>query len=306
MIGLINSTSHDHASVKVRDDLPAPHPASNEALVRVEASTVNRGELALLRARPVGWHPGQDVAGTVVERAADGTGPEVGTRIVGLVEAAGWSSLAAVPTDRMAELPDEISTAVAATFPIAGLTALRTLELPGSLLGRRVLVTAAAGGVGWMQAHLAVAGGAAVTAVTRREHLRQPLLDGGISHVVASSEDSDHSFDVVLDGIGGAHLATAITKTRPGGHIVLYGASDPGRASVSLLDFIGHENATLHTSFSYADSGHIGNQLTRLVRLVASGACSPLIGAQQAWSEANVLIDAIAAGGIDGKAVLTF
>jgi NADPH:quinone reductase len=59
-----------------------PRPGNGEALIAVRAFSINRGELDLLRTRTDGWRPGQDVAGVVVEPAADGSGPAAGTRVV--------------------------------------------------------------------------------------------------------------------------------------------------------------------------------------------------------------------------------
>src|SRR5690242_1740421 len=116
-----------------------PRPRSGEALVAIRAFSVNRGELDLLQTRTSRWRPGQDIAGVVVEPAADGSGPAAGTRVVALVEQAGWAELAAVPVSRLAPLPAKVGTEQAAALPLAGLTALRTLRLAGDLLGRRVL-----------------------------------------------------------------------------------------------------------------------------------------------------------------------
>src|SRR6266550_7702419 len=77
-----------------------PTPAADEALVAVRAFSINHGELALLKTRTNQWRPGQDVAGVVVEPAADGSGPPPGSRVVALVEEAGWAELAPVPTAR--------------------------------------------------------------------------------------------------------------------------------------------------------------------------------------------------------------
>jgi NADPH:quinone reductase len=60
-------------------EAPEPTPRSGQAVVGVRAFSVNRGELALLKARPAGWRPGQDVAGVVVQPAAHGTGPAATT-----------------------------------------------------------------------------------------------------------------------------------------------------------------------------------------------------------------------------------
>src|SRR2546429_1239516 len=166
-----------------------PEPAAGEAIVEVHAFSVNRGELALLSIRPEGWRPGQDIAGVVVRQAADGSGPPAGTRVVALVDQAGWSQRAAAPTARMAVLPNEVSFAAAATLPVAGLTALRTLRYGGFLLGRRVLVTGAAGGVGRFAVELAARAGARVTGVVGSPQRAQGLRELGAVEVVTKMED---------------------------------------------------------------------------------------------------------------------
>ena len=68
--------------------------------------------------------------------------------MTGLVRSGAWAQLAAVPADRMAPVPPQVSDAQAAALPTAGLTALRVLEVAGLVLAKRVLVTGATGGVG--------------------------------------------------------------------------------------------------------------------------------------------------------------
>src|SRR5260370_27230096 len=118
----------DGPAVTAVDD---PRPGSGEALVAVRAFSINRGELDLLQTRTDAWRPGQDIAGVVVEPAADGSGPAAGTRMVALVEQAGWAELAAVPVSRLARLPTQRGIEQAAALPLAGLPALRTQRLPG-------------------------------------------------------------------------------------------------------------------------------------------------------------------------------
>ena len=169
------------------DDVDEPRPAPNETLIKVEAFSVNRGETFLLERSvpagredcrggsnaptppfsprqssrpgdavpvhgesglPAGWRPGKDVAGLVVQAAADGSGPRIGQRVVAHPAGLGWAEYAAVPTDRVAVLPDTISTVVAAALPLAGLTALRLLRAAGCVAGHRLLLTGASGGSG--------------------------------------------------------------------------------------------------------------------------------------------------------------
>jgi NADPH2:quinone reductase len=69
--------------------VPDPQPAPAEALVQVEAFSVNRGELGLFGRRPEGWRPGQDIAGRVLAAATDGSGPPVGARVTAMVDFGG-------------------------------------------------------------------------------------------------------------------------------------------------------------------------------------------------------------------------
>src|SRR5436190_4642955 len=106
MLALVNTPS---APITVElNEVPEPVPMADEALVEVHAFSLNRGELALLAGRPEGWRPGQDVAGVVVQAAADGSGPGKGTRVVALVDGAGWAQRVAAPTARMAALSDNV------------------------------------------------------------------------------------------------------------------------------------------------------------------------------------------------------
>ena len=96
----------------------------------------------------------------------DGSGPPVGSRVVGHVDSGGWAEQAAVPTHRLAELPEEM-TFVAAALPLAGLAALRLLRVTGPLSRRTILLTGASGGLGhYYFTKLAAGQGALVTAIT--------------------------------------------------------------------------------------------------------------------------------------------
>jgi NADPH2:quinone reductase len=289
--------------VALSSGVPEPAPAPGEALVAVEAFSLNRGELALLKGRPAGWRPGQDIAGTVVAAAADGTGPAAGTRVAALVEGAGWAERAAVPARALAALPGSVELAAAATLGIAGRTALRTVALGGSLLGRRVLVTAA-GAVGRFQIQLAALAGAEVVAVSRRPGAAPALRGEGAAGVVATVADADGLFDVVLENVGGRALAAAVDKVAPGGTVVLIGASDPEPAPLALTSFFGHENAVVRSYFSYAEPVPPGQDLATLAGLLASGRLTAPIGWHTSWDSTNDALDALAGGKIDGKAVL--
>src|SRR5581483_11406740 len=105
----------------LRDDLPEPTVKPDECVIEVRAFAINRGEMNLLQQRANGWTPGQDVAGTVAQAAADGSGPAAGTRVVGAADWGGWSQRVNVPTNRVGTLPEKVSYPEAAALPVAGL-----------------------------------------------------------------------------------------------------------------------------------------------------------------------------------------
>jgi len=279
-----------------------PVPRDDEVLVDVRAFSLNRGELTLLRTRPDGWRPGQDVAGVVARAASDGSGPAPGTRVVAIVEWEGWAQRVAVPAQRLAVLPEQVSFEQAATLPIAGLTALRTLRLGGPLLGRRVLVTGASGAVGRFAVELAANAGARVAAVARSEE--RGLAELGAGEVVADIADASGNYDLILESVGGASLGTAISLVAPRGVIVLLGNSSRSPTPIDFRDFHGHEDACLRTFFSAFQGEDFTPDLTLLVDLIAAGRLHPPLGHVDSWRNVNDGLDRLAARKVHGKVVL--
>jgi NADPH2:quinone reductase len=285
-------------------EVESPSPAPNEALVAVRAFSVNRGELALLAARTEDWRPGQDLAGVVIEPAADGTGPAPGARVAAQVEQAGWAELVPVPTDRLAVLPGAVRIEQAASLPLAGLTALRTLRLGGDLLGRRVLITGANGGLGRFQTELAALGGGRVTAVADPRHEKE-LTALGAGTVVADPADADADQHLIIDSVGGDSLAAALAKVAPAGTIVVCGTSSGVKTPIDVYDFIGHEGARLVSYLSYAHPEPPGPDLRTLLDLVATDRLHPTLGLVADWSQLSDVLAALQHRRLSGKAVLT-
>ncbi|MFD9405724.1 zinc-binding dehydrogenase [Streptomyces sp. NPDC059989] len=314
----------------VREEVPEPRPRPDEALVKVEAYSVNRGETFQLEAPAPGWRPGKDVAGLVVRSAADGSGPEVGRRVVGHPPAAGWAEYAAVPTDALAVLPDSLPAVRAAALPLAGLTALRLLRTAGPVAGRRILLTGASGGVGHYFTELAAAAGAEVTAVTAAPERGHRLLELGAVQVVRDPADAEGAyapdtpdtpyapyapdtpyapstpFDLVLESTGGTALPAALARLRRGGTLIWFGQAGRKPVTLDFFDFFkGPESATLR-HFHYADSDTpYGEDLATLVRLVASGRLHPEIGRVADWAETDATLTDLRERRIRGNAVLT-
>jgi len=291
--------------------VPEPSPQSHEAVVEVRAASLNRGELRHLETAAVGWRPGWDLSGVVLARAADGSGPEVGTRVVGLMRAGAWAERVPVATHLLAALPEEVSFAEASTLPVAGLTALTALARRGSLLGLRVAVTGAAGGVGWFAAQLAARAGAHVTGVARGADRLLPLIErGAVDTAVTTLADADGAFDLVLESTGGAELAVALSRLAPGGMVVNYGNSSRTATTFNVSDFYGRGGVALQGLFLFDELVRRGNSGARdlavLAELVAAGELVPPISVTAPWRAPWPAMQALVERSLVGKAVLDF
>jgi NADPH:quinone reductase-like Zn-dependent oxidoreductase len=298
------STPNGPSRTELRDGIDVPDPAPGEVLVAVRAFAVNRGELSLLASRD-GWQPGQDVAGVVERAAADGSGPPAGTRVAGLAEWHGWAEYVGVPTERMATLPDGVGDVQAAALPMAGTTAVGVLEAGGGpLLGSRVLVTGASGGVGRYAVQLAALGGARVTAVARPERAGALLAVGAGEVVAATADADDAAFDLVLESEGGASLEAAVAKVAHHGTVVTFGNSSREPARISFTDFAPRD-ARIQSYFSSHHAPDAGRRLQLLVDLVAEGRLDAGVGLEASWEDLDDALEALASRQVSGKVVLT-
>ncbi len=294
-----------NGGLRLATDLPEPTAQGSELLVGVRAFGVNRGELSLLRERVDGWRPGQDLSGVVIAAAADGSGPAVGTRVVGVVDAAAWSERVALPTAWAAAIPDEVSFEQAASLPVAGLTAYRALLNGRSVLGRNVLVLGATGGVGQFAVQLAVASGARVTAQVSSPERADEVRRLGASQVTVDlSEDGLGPFQLICAGVVGDTLTAAVRKMAPGGMAIVYGAVG-GEAKLGPAEWLGAPNARIMGIIGSQPEDERGVDLGVLASLIADGRLDPVLGEVRDWQEAQAVLDGLRQRNIRGKAVLT-
>lgn len=290
-------------------DVPDPEPQPIQATVEVRAVSLNRGECVTLRQQTEdGWRPGWDLAGVVVRQAADGTGPAAGARVVGWVNGGSWAERTAVRTDHMAALPEGLGFDVAATLPVAGLTALETLARRGGLLGTRVAITGAAGGVGRFAVQLAHRGGAHVTGIVGRPERAQGLTELGADDVVVGFEPDGEPFDLILESVGGASLAAAIDRLAAEGVVVSIGNSSNETTSFDPRILYRKGAPRIEGFFVTWEllHGRIGSEeLSYLASLAVTGGLESRIDLRISWHDAAAAVDTLLERRVAGKAVLT-
>ncbi|MBI4270860.1 MAG: zinc-binding dehydrogenase [Candidatus Rokubacteria bacterium] len=285
-----------------------PVPDRGEAVVRVRAISLNRGEVRRSGMAAAGWRPGWDLAGEVERAAGDGSGPRLGARVVGLLPEGAWAERVAVPTQALAALPDKVTFSQAATFPVAGLTALHALAKGGQLVGRRVLVTGATGGVGDFAVQLARLAGAHVTASARRADQAPALRTLGAHDVVVGDEiPPSPKYDLVIESVGGRTLGTALAALERGGVCVTLGVSASAEVTFDTRTFFATGRTTLYGFYLFlelgTESASVG--LKRLADLVAAGQRAPHVSLERPWGEIAQVAQDLMARRFPGKAVLT-
>ncbi|MFJ2081225.1 zinc-binding dehydrogenase [Micromonospora chokoriensis] len=282
-------------------ELPDPVPGPRQVLVEVRHAAVNAGEIRHLDVWPAGRVLGFDAAGHVVRGAADGSGPREGDRVVAF-GAGAWARLAAFDVDSVAVVPAAVDLAEMAALPMVGLTALRTLRTSGPLLGRRVLITGASGGVGRVAVQLARHGGAYVVAVVGSVTRGAGLTDLGADEVAVGLDAIVEPVDVVLETVGGAHLVAAWGLLAPGGvlHSIGWASGEPAVFPVNSTFAPGAARALR----SFGDATAAGPDLAILADFVARGALRAPIGWRGSWQRLGAAADALRERRVAGKVLL--
>jgi NADPH:quinone reductase len=284
-------------------DVDEPAAGESEALIEVRATALNFGEVHFIdQMRRPGEVPGWDAAGVVLQAAADGSGPAVGSRVVGFHGAGGWAERRAVPTENLAQLPDSVEFGPAAALPVAGVTALQALRALGPVVGRRVLITGASGGVGRFGVQLAARAGAHVIAAVGSAARGAGLVQLGAAEVVVGLADVTEPVFGVLDNVGGQLLAEAFSLVDEGGS-----AQSIGMASnqPTTIDFeVQRRRGARKRLEPFTVRTPFGPDLAYLVELLAAGELDPQVGLRVSWNEVADAAEALLDRRVPGKAVL--
>jgi NADPH:quinone reductase len=293
-------------------DVALPPAAPDDVTVRVTAISLNRGEVnRALSASEAGARPGWDFAGVGEAAAADGSGPAAGTRVVGMLATGAWAERLRAPSNAVAALPDGVSDAQAATLPVAGLTALHALRQGGLLLGRKVLVDGATGGVGHLAVQLAATSGAVVYGQVRRPEQKAMIAEWCGDRVIVAADlraaASSGPYHLVLDSIGGSALAAALTMLQPNGTCVHFGVSESPASTIESGAFFRQGGVRLYGLILFHELRQVepaGPGLAVLAQEVALQRLRPHIEIEAPWTDIAGIARRLIAREFAGKAVL--
>jgi NADPH:quinone reductase-like Zn-dependent oxidoreductase len=270
--------------------VPYPHAAENDVIVRVCAAGFTPGELDW----PGSWAdragrdrtpsiPGHEVSGVVTELGYGTTGLYVGQRVFGITDWCRNGTLAefvAVEARNLAPLEAGVDAILAAALPISGLTAWQGLFVHGRLAaGQTIIIHGAAGAVGSVAVQLACEAGARVIGTGRAAH-RQTVLDLGAHFFMDLHHDrlaDIGEVDMVFDVIGGQILRRSETLVRSGGALV--SIAEPPRVPPGIaraIFFVVEPDRT---------------ELMELERRLRDGRLRPLVGAIHSLEDAPAAFD---------------
>jgi len=309
---------HDYGGPEVLcyEGAPIPEPGPRDVLVRVHAAGVNpadrqiRAGLRFRLEKPFAFIPGCEVSGVVEKRGADITGLTVGDEVYGMTGfGGGYAEYVVAAGDRLGRKPASLDHVHAAALPVAALTAWDALfEVGGLVAGQRVLIHAAAGGVGHIAVQLAKWRGAQVISTGsagNEAFLRELGVDEFIDYRTTAFESVVRDVDVVIDAIPREAndktdvlaletMARSWAVLRDGGILVSICANPtPGPDAVAR---------GLRGAYAGATPG--GDLLSRIAGLVDDGKLKPDVGTILPLREARHAHELVQTGHTRGKIVL--
>lgn len=236
---LVKNGSADQA-FELRD-VSISAPSRGQLKIKVAAIGINYADImsrhgVYRAAPPLPFIPGYDVAGYIDEIGEDVEGFSVGDRVVAMVRFGGYSQYVLAETNAVAKLDDKTDFAEACAFAVQGMTAFYAAYHCQNLLPEeKVLIHAAAGGVGTALTQLCKAKGCFVIGVVsnddKAEFFKQQGGDLAINHrnedyvQVLEDKFGKHKIDVIFDNVGGKSIQKAKSLLADAGRIVSYGAA---------------------------------------------------------------------------------
>lgn len=274
--------------------LKDPVPAKGEALVRVMAAGLNFADLLMIegkyQVRPaLPFVPGMEFAGVIEALGPDTSGPAPGTRVLGVCGTGALAERLSMPVDRLLPLPDGMTYAEAAGFPIAyGTSHLALSWKAGLQAGETLLVTGAAGGVGLTAIEIGKRLGSRVIASARGADRLAVAEAAGADHLIDSEapglKDALRALggvDVVYDAVGGPAFDDILRACKPDGRLLAIGFAS-GRVPQIPANILLVRNLTVSGFWYGGYETHaptrVRDSLSELLGWWADGSLRPHVG----------------------------
>ncbi len=306
----------DRSGLRFEPDWPdPPPPGPGEVSVAITAAALNFPDLLMLSGGyqfhpELPFIPGTEACGRVMAAGAGVTLP-IGSRVIVGARSGTFAERITVPATNVRPVPVGLSDAEAAAFTVGALTAWVGLVERGRLVaGERVLITGAGGGMGLAAVALAKALGAAVTAIASSPARLEAARAAGADQLVLADRAAPvidaGEIDLVFDPVGGALAMPALRTLRRGGRYLIIGFAGGrppplplNRALLKEIEIIGVRAGEQGRQDPAAGRRHIAAIDAHATAL------RPHIGLSVPLAEAARAFDAMAAGTLVGKAVLT-
>ncbi|MFS0688535.1 NAD(P)-dependent alcohol dehydrogenase [Sporosarcina sp. 179-K 8C2 HS] len=303
-------------------EVAAPIPKPNEVLIRVQASSINFGNLVLLTGKPLPARlafgltkpkypiPGGDMAGIVEARGANVTRFQVGDEVYGDLSGCGWGAFAeyvAVDEKILALKPLNLSFIEAAAVPMAATTALQAIRDKGKVrAGQKVLIHGASGGVGTFAVQIAKAFGADVTVVvsTRNVDIVKSLgADYVFDYQKEDFRKNDQTYDVIIGVNGSQSISTYKRKLKENGVFVhVGGTSNQMYQTMMLGSWLSMTGKKKFITFLQRANQQ---DLLQMKELIEEGKVKPVIDRTYPLSEIQQAFNYFEEGHSQGKVVIT-
>jgi len=305
-----------------------PRPTADRVRVRVRAAGLNRADLLQRQGKypaPPGYPqdiPGLEFAGEVESLGEAASARKVGDRVFGITGGGGQAELVVVPESHLARIPENLDFIAAGGMPEVFITAHDALFARAGLqMGERVLVHAAASGVGTAAVQLAHAAGAIVYGSSRTREKLEELASLGLDEPIASTSPKDfveaiarltngRGVDVIIDLVGGDYFAANLQAIATLGRIVCVGTTAGSKSEADLAAIL-HRRATIVgtvlRSRSVAEKAAATKAFAdHVLPLVARGVVRPVIDRHFPAAEVRAAHQYLEANRAIGKVVLVF
>jgi len=281
------------------EDVPTPSAGVGEVLLRIEAAGINFADTMRRRGAPyrepspLPFIPGADVAGTVAALGDGVVDFAVGAPVFAAVTCGGYAQYVCVPASGLVPRPPELSATDATSLLVQGLTAALILRHAGRLVGgERIVVEAAAGGVGSFAVQLArLFGASKVIGLASNERKRAAVLELGADDAIDYTQPSwpravrqaavGRGADLLPEMTGGATLLRALHALAPFGRMVIYGLAGRQAKPIDLQRLVVPNVSVTGFYIGAYLARHrlIVDTLDELIGYVLAGRLKPQIGA---------------------------